>query len=106
MCQLCFPTTESAFDPALPLWWWSRSIIEVISIGGCAKLRRVQIHRLPFILDGVGICGWQRCLHSIRTIGTMHKLWIKGLCGSELVEFDIIGVWILGGEVVRFPKLV
>lgn len=36
----------------------------------------------------------------------MHQLWIKGLCGSELVEFDIIGVWILGGEVVRFPKLV
>lgn len=36
----------------------------------------------------------------------MPDLWSKELCGSELVEFDIIGVWILVTEVVRSPKLV
>lgn len=101
MRHSCFSTTESTFDPTLPLYGWGGSITKIIFVGG------IKLYWDSIVLDGVGVHGWwERCLDSIRAVGTaLRDSLRKGLHGGELVDLDIVGVGVLGTELIMFSKL-
>lgn len=93
----CFSTTESTFDPTLPFGGWSWSITKIIFVGG------IKLYWDSIVLDGVG---WERCLNSIRAVGTaLRDSLRKGLHGGELADLDVVGVGVLGTKLIMFPKL-